>query len=412
MNKNPLMVLISAVAVIVLVAGTCSAGFAGGYFFAQGGNVVGEMPSVPQSNQGDESTAEPEVLFQPFWEAWDVIHEYYVDQPVDDLALMRGAIRGMVDALDDQHTSYLDPVEYKDLTSDLSGEYEGIGALVTTDSEFLTIVEPFKGSPAEGAGLIAGDKIIAVDGEDVTGVLPELVRQRVLGPKGSEVILTILREGVEEPFDVSIIRASIIVPTVESEMLEGNVAYIKLRSFSATSAQDIEEQISALLEEEPVGLILDLRNNGGGLLTAAVEITSQFVEDGVVVYEQIGDGTLETNAVIKGGIATDIPMVILVNEFSASASEVLAGALQDYDRAQLVGVTTFGKGTVQVSIPLNDDEGAVKVTIARWLTPDQRQIHEVGLEPDVVVERTQEDIESGRDPQLDKAVEILTGVAK
>lgn len=412
MNKNPLMVLVSAIAVVVLLAGTCSAGFAGGYFFAQGGNVIGGMPSVPQSDQGSEATKEPEALFQPFWEAWDVVHEYYVDQPVDDLALMRGAIRGMVDALEDQHTSYLDPVEYKDLTSDLSGEYEGIGALVTTDSEFLTIVEPFKGSPAEKAGLIAGDKIIAVDGEDVTGVLPELVRQRVLGPKGSEVILTILREGVDEPFDVRIIRASIIVPTVESEMLEGKVAYIKLRSFSATSAQDLKEQISVLLKEQPVGLILDLRNNGGGLLTAAVEITSQFIADGVVVYEQFGDGTLETNAVIKGGIATDIPMVILVNEFSASASEVLAGALQDYDRAQLVGVTTFGKGTVQVSIPLDNDEGAVKVTIARWLTPEKRQIHEVGLEPDVVVERTQEDIESGRDPQLDKAVEILTGVAK
>ena len=231
---------------------------------------------------------------------------------------------------------------------------------------------------------------------------------KVLGPAGTSVTLTILREGVEEPFDVTITRAKIIVPSVEYEMLEGNVAYIRLNSFSDTSVNELHAALEDLLAQEPVGLILDLRNNGGGFLTSAIDIGSEFIPEGVIAYEEYGDGTRDTYNASGDGIAYNIPMVVLVNEYSASASELVAGALQDYGRATLVGVTTFGKGSVLIWIPLSDEQGAVRVTIARWLTPKERWIHEIGLVPEYVVELTDEDLAAGNDPQLQKAIELLT----
>lgn len=364
-----------------------------------------ECPDCPYVDPSGNTPDANEDLFAPFWEAWDIVHEEYVDQPLDDEVLMQGAIDGMMEALGDRHSSYMTPEEFEQANQSLEGEYEGIGAWVDITGDYVEIISPMKGSPAQEAGLQPKDKIIAVDGEDMTGVPGDLVLQRILGPAGTDVTLTIQRG--EEIFDVTITRANIIVPTVEYEMLEGDIAYIALYNYGDKSTPQLREALENLLAQDPKGLIFDLRDNGGGYLNTAIQVVSEFIGDGVVMYEQYGDGTTYTYDAIPGGLATEIPLVVLVNEGTASASEITAGAIQDYGRAPLVGVTTYGKGTVQSWIALEDNAGGIRVTIARWLTPDGRQISEIGLEPDYIVEMTEEDYEAGRDPQLDKAIEVL-----
>ncbi len=404
---------IALVAVILLV-GAFSTGFVVAQF------VPGDTPAAvslltdigyPTSiDPGEVGTPEDlEQLFIPFWQAWELVHEQYVDQPVDNEVLMRGAIDGMLKSLGDPHTSYLDPEQYQILTAHLEGEeaYEGIGAYVDTTGDYLTIISPMPGSPAEKAGLQSGDKIIAIDGKDMTGIDGEVVRKQVLGPAGSSVILTILREG-QEPFDVKVTRASISIPGLESRMLDENLGYIHLLLFGDKTKEDLREALKELLAENPDGLVLDLRYNGGGYLTTAIDVASEFIDNGVVMYEEFGDGNRTTYKARSGGLATDIPLVVLINEGSASASEIVAGAIQDRKRGAIVGVTSFGKGSVQVPTTLKDDQGAVRITVARWLTPSERTINLKGLEPDYVVEITEEDIETGIDPQLQKAIELLT----
>lgn len=403
---------------VLFVATVFAGGFALG-FFANNFDIPGleapvsaqpTLPLVPLSTPegANESTPEElQTLFKPFWEAWDLVHTQYVDQPVDDVALMQGAIRGMLAALGDQHTSFMDPQEFEDANAGLEGTYEGIGAYVDTSGEYLTVISPIKNSPAEAAGLRSGDKIVAIDGEDMTGITPELARRRVLGPAGSVVKLTIVREGEEEPLVVEITRAQIVVASVEHEMLENGVGYVKINTFGDTTTRELRDALRDILDQEPRGLILDMRNNGGGYLQTAVQVVSQFIPEGVVLIERYGDGTRDTYEAQAGGLATEIPLVVLVNEGTASASEIVAGAIQDYGRGKLVGMTTFGKGSVQIWSPLSDNQGAVRVTIAKWLTPKERTIHEVGLTPDFEVELTEEDFKAQLDPQLDKAIEVL-----
>jgi carboxyl-terminal processing protease len=346
-------------------------------------------------------------LFKPFWQAWDLVHENFVDQPISDVELMRGAISGMMAALGDQHTSYLDPTQFEESNAQLQGEeYEGIGAWVDISGEFLTIISPMPGSPAEKAGLRAEDKVVGVNGEDVTGLDGESVRQKIIGPRGTTVILTIQREG-QENFDVEVERANIVVPSVESKMLDNNIAYIRLYTFGDDTARDLRKAIKELNGQDPIGMILDLRNNGGGYLETAIDVASEFIPDGVIMYEEYGDGSRDIYEARKGGSASDIPLVVLINGGSASASEIVAGAIQDRGRGQLVGETSFGKGSVQTYNALVDEQGAVRITIARWLTPRERQINEIGLEPDVKVEITEENMTAGVDPQLEQAIELL-----
>jgi len=264
-----------------------------------------------------------------------------------------------------------------------------------------------EGSPAEAAGLKSGDLIIAVDGEDMLGVDPSLVLRDVLGPAGSTVVLTIEREGLDEPFDVSIVREKIVIPLVTSKMLDNNIAYLQIIQFGDKTEADVKSHLRELLKNDPTGLVLDLRNNPGGYLETAIGVTSQFISNGVIMYEVHGTGEEVTFTARSNGLATDIPLVVLVNEGSASASEITAGAIQDRGRGKLVGATTFGKGTVQSWSTLVDEQGAVKITIARWLTPNRTQIHGVGLTPDYIVELTEADAEAKLDPQLDRAVELL-----
>ena len=416
MSRRILLLGVGAAIVLLLVAGSFSVGmFVGGVFNESETPTASTVLQATveeiletKTPQETSAPADLEELFKPFWQSWDVVHELYIDQPVNDETMMQGAIKGMMESLGDQHSSYMDPDQHRQANIPLDGEYDGIGAWVDGTGEYLTIVSPMADSPAEKAGLKPGDQIIAVDGEDMTGIDGSLVIRKVLGPAGTSLTLTIFREGEPEPFDVTLKRARIILPIVESEMLEGNIAYVKLNNFSGNATEILIDHLEELLPQEPVGLILDLRYNPGGDRDTAVEVASQFIGDGVIMYQVYGDGSRDTFEAVEGGLATDIPIVVLINEGSASASEIVAGAIQDYERGTLVGMLTFGKGSVQNLIPLVDDQGLVRVTSARWLTPNGRTIHELGVEPDVIIELTEEDFEAERDPQLDKAIELLT----
>ncbi len=417
--KKSIWILIGIAAGLVLITSAFSAGAIVGNLLLPRSDLswfskpTQAIPYTTDGTTSADSTPElsAEELFIPFWEAWDIIHDQYIDQPVDNTALMRGAISGMLDALGDQHTSYMDPDQYMQANIPMNGEYEGIGAWVDTTSEYLTIISPMPNSPAETAGLLPGDQVIMIDGEDMTGIDGSLVIRQVLGPAGSKVVLTIRREGEMELFEVTIIREKIIIPSIDSRMLDENIGYVQILTFGADTQSELRENLTNILDQNPVGLIVDLRNNGGGYLQTAVEVGSEFIADGVILYEDYGtDKGMDEYVSIEGGLATDIPLVLLVNEGSASASEIVAGAIQDHQRGPLVGATTFGKGSVQNWIELTNQQGAVRVTIARWLTPDKRQIHEEGLIPKYPVEFTEEDYEAELDPQLDKAIEVLLDI--
>jgi len=413
-NKT-LKYIFASLLVITIGLGSFAGGFVTGHLasveglpFLDADQVFIPVPTVSPEQQAS-TPEEIQDLFTPFWEAWNLVHNNYVDQPVDDVALMRGAISGMLQALGDEHSSYMDPEGYAQANDSLEGEYEGIGAYVDTTTEYLTITSPMPGSPAEDAGLKPGDQVMAIDGEDMTGLPGEAVRLKIIGPAGTTVHLTVKREGENDLLEFVITREKIEVQSASGEMLEHEIAYVQVATFGTNTTPELVATLEDLMAQNPKGIILDLRNNGGGFLQTSVEVTSQFVDEGVVLYEQYGSGERTTFEVISGGLATDenIPMVVLINEGSASASEIVAGALQDLGRAELVGVTSYGKGSVQNWIPLSGDNGAVRITIAKWLTPNERTIHQVGLTPEHVVEITDEDRLADRDPQLEKAVEVL-----
>ncbi|MFH2039960.1 MAG: S41 family peptidase [Chloroflexota bacterium] len=411
MLKNKVVrVILVLIVVGILISGSFAGGFLAGHYIPVSSSVLPSyVPTATisvDSSQGG-TPQDLQTLFKPFWETWQILHDNYVDQPLDNLTLMRGAITGMMESLGDQHSSYMDPQEYSDANVSINGKYEGIGAYVDTTGEYLTIINPMKGFPAEKAGLMPGDEIRAIDGEDMTGINPELVRLKVIGPAGSSVHLSVYRSDGDQTLEFDIVRENINIPSVTGELTKDNLAYVTITTFGDETTSDLRRILKELMPQKPKGLILDLRDNGGGYLTTAIEVASEFIGDGVIMVEQYGDDTRETYEAIKGGQATDIPMIVLVNEFSASASEIVAGAIQDRGRAQLLGVTTYGKGSVQNWIPLSDNQGAIRVTVAKWLTPNGNTIHEIGLSPDVVVERTTEDYKAGLDPQLDAAIAIL-----
>ena len=417
MDKNIKIILGIFVSVILL-----SGAFAGGFIVGQvvpsniqipfNGDVATPFaPPTVTSEQQSSTPSELQTLFTPFWETWTLIHEQYVVQPVDDVQLLEGAINGMLQTLTSGRNYYLNPEALEQTNASLNGkEYEGIGAYVDVSGSYLTVISPIKGSPADQAGLRPRDQFIAIDGEDMTGISPETALQKVLGPEGTNVTLTILRAGTDEPFDVTITRAKIITPLVESEMLPDDIAYVRLNTFGDTADQELRKALEILLAKNPKGLVFDLRYNGGGYLYQGIAVASEFLPaDQVVVYERLADGSLEENISTGNSITLDIPMVVLVNEGSASASEIVAGALQDYGRAKLVGVITYGKGSVQSMNPLSDGSVAA-ITSAHWLTPDKRLIQDIGLTPDIYVEYTPEDFEADRDPQLDAAIQTLLAI--
>jgi len=367
-----------------------------------------DAPTAEMTARQANTPKEVIETFSPFWEAWNKLSYLELPDDATPTTMMRFALTGMVAALDDPYTNYRDPELSERWNTQLSGEYEGIGAWVDVETEFLTIISPIQGTPAEEAGLRPGDQIIAVDGIDMTGVDPNVVLKRVVGDAGTKVILTIAREDIE-PFDVEIIREKITLPYIESEILEGGIAYLRLVRFYNGADLDLRETMADLFAQNPKALIFDLRGNGGGYLHTVVNITSEFITEENVLIEVFSDGSEKTYPTRSAkGIATEIPLVVLIDEGSASASEIFAGAVKDYQRGILVGQTTFGKGVVQVPVTLPDDHGTLSITIAKWLTPNGTEIHEIGIDPDYFVEYTMDDFDQGLDPQLDKAIELLT----
>ncbi len=339
--------------------------------------------------------------FDVFWDAWHILEKDFFGE-AEHQTMIDGAIEGMVEALDDPYTQYVDPEQNAIVREDDTGKFEGIGATVDMIGGQLTIISPLEGSPADEAGLKAGDVILEVGGTSIEDMdLLEAV-SLVRGPEGSAVTLTIRREGVADPFSISIVRAEIELATVKSRMLSDEVSYLAIRSFNGRTVEELDEALRNLEEQGAQALVLDLRNNPGGFLDAAVETVSRFVAEGPAAWWQDADGSSRPLDV-KERQTYDWPMIVLVNKGSASASEIVAGALQDSGRAVLVGTRTFGKGSVQNVHQLRNG-GSIRVTTAHWLTRDKQEINGVGLEPD---HRVTQPEEAEMDHQLNIAQSIL-----
>ena len=322
--------------------------------------------------------------------ALGVIKDKYVEpDKIDGTMLTEGAIKGMVDALNDPHSTYLTPEQYQLTQSSLSGNFEGIGAYVGMDNGTVSIIAPIPGTPAEKAGLKAGDLILEIDGKSTAGMNVDEVVLVIRGPKGTSVTLTILHKDETQPVTLTITRAAINVPSVVFEM-KGTIADIRITNFSQTTDDEIIPVLQTISNNGATGIILDLRQDPGGYLTTCIAVASHFINDGVVVSVVDRDGNKETSSVVKTSVKTSLPMVVLVDQYSASASEVLTGALQDHQRAVIAGTVTYGKGSVNNLIELPDGSG-IYITIARWLTPDGHLIEGKGIQPDQPVDFTKVD---------------------
>lgn len=336
------------------------------------------MPSSRASEEDDLDT---------FFQAWDLVQERFVDrEALDRTELEYAAIRGLLEALGDEgHTRFLTPEELAQHRSDIAGSFSGIGALLGEDQGLPVIVSPFDGSPAESAGLQAGDVIVAVDGQDVTAWSLGDIVDAVRGPEGTQVVLTVRRSGTDGTLEVAIVRGEIAVPAVTWTMVPGtDVALVRLSRFSANASKEMATALEGVKASGATALILDVRNNPGGLLEQAIEVTSHFLDGGNVLQEEDAQGQRRAFPVKRGRQATDLPLVVLINEGSASSAEILAGAIQDHRRGTLVGSTTFGTGTVLRTFTL-DDGSALMLGTSQWLTADGRLIRKQGIEPDIVL---------------------------
>ncbi len=406
-----LSVLALAMALVAILAG--SALFISGY-------SLGRQTAVEPGTPASEDAA-----FRPFWDTYHMINDRYAGGDVQRDNLIQGAIRGMIESLGDPYSTYLSSDEYRKSLQGISGQFEGIGAEIATEGLDgtkgctplsatcrLVITNPLPGSPAAGAGLLPGDIILAVDGVTLDGLTIDGARDKIRGPKGTIVTLNVQR-GRGTAFDLPITRDVVQEKEVDSRVLaSGAVGYVRVRGFSDSAADATVAAFAEHLKAGRTKLILDLRGDPGGFITAARKIASQFIASGVLFYEQDASGTQVATEALGDGIATDpkLRIVCLIDGGSASASEIVAGALQDTKRATLVGQTSFGKGTIQQWQELTGEGGAFKLTIARWLTPDKRWIHKVGLTPDVLV-TLPDRLPAGSDPTLDKALQVLDAAA-
>ncbi len=415
--------------IILAIAGTCFlalfflVGFGFGYKYlserqlSAAGQVLNGK-EVPQYLEND-------VNFQEFWQVWDYVKKNYVKANILDSQLFYGAVSGIVESLGDPYSVFLNPEVSKKFSDELSGSFEGIGAEIGLRENQLTIIAPLPGTPADRAGLRAGDLVLTIDGKDTSNMALDYAVSIIRGQKGTKVTLKIYRTGEDQPRELVIARDKIEIDSVrfvketfdkesnktvtkEYELMDGNIAYIQLRYFNENTLGDWNKTIQTVLSKNPKGIILDLRNNPGGFLQTAIEIAGEWVNGKNVVLERLRDGTVieyKANAIAR---LANIPTLVLVNGGSASGSEIVAGALQDYGLAKLVGETTFGKGSVQ-DLKEFSDGSSVKLTIAEWLTPKGKNINEAGIEPDVKVELTKDDYDNNRDPQLEKALLLLRG---
>ncbi len=391
-----------------------------GYWVGQGGPEEIASPPLPQVQDIKEPKPEygevldkdsikeyllKDVEFNLFWDVWNLLQRRYVDRPIQETTLFYGALNGMVNALNLPYTVFLDPNTYKEFSSDLEGNFEGIGAEIGLKKGILVIIAPLPKSPAENTGLRPGDIVLEIDHKDTTGIALDQAVKWIRGKKGTSVLLKIFRKEWDAPKEITIIRDTINVESVAAEIRD-NLMIIKVSHFNADTMTLFNQAAEEALSKKVKGVIVDLRGNPGGYLDGAIEMGSFWVRDDVIVIEKFSDGR-ERKYRSKGPAKLEkMKTVILVNEGSASASEIVAGALKDYKKASIVGKKTFGKGSVQVLEELKDGS-ALKITVAKWLTPSRKDITEQGIEPDILVDKTEKDYEEEKDPQLDKAMSLF-----
>ena len=362
-----------------------------------------------ETGSGDLTDPATQVNLNLLWKVWDLLLDNYIDpSALNTDKMLYGAISGLVEGIGDPYSMFMTPKENTDFRESLDGILQGIGAELMQREGAIVIVAPLRGSPAEKAGLQPGDIILSVNGESPGNSLTDAVK-KIRGPKGSQVILLIAREGTPEPFEVTITRDEITVPSVESairETDEGSVLVITVNQFGDQTVTEVESMLNDYDDGNLLGIIIDVRYNGGGYLDRAVELVSLFLAEGKVVSVERRDGDAVEHFASGRPVDTDTPIVVLINEGTASASEIFAGALQDHDRATIIGKQSFGKGTVQEIYDLQDG-ASVRITVAHWITPGGRNLSKEGVTPDIEVERAPDDAEEGADPQMDAAIKYL-----
>ena len=405
LNLKQIRLIILAIALIVLVGGI-------GYRLGEQGIVINI--GGPKKITIDRTTPNDKNLdFSLFWTTWDRLSAAYLDkEALKPQEMIYGAIKGMIASLGDPYTVFLPPEENKEAKEDLNGSFEGVGIQLGYQDDRLAVIAPLSGMPAEKVGVKTGDLILKIDDRETIDItLPEAVKL-IRGPKGTTIKLTLLHKGDREPYEASIVRGTIIIASVEVEFLEGEIAHLKLMRFGDRTSDEWLEAVDEIVSHQPTikGVILDLRNNPGGYLSGSIFIASEFLStssvdefSGLVVQQEYADGTKESYSVDRMGKITQQPLVVLVNQGSASASEIVAGALRDYGRAVIVGETTFGKGTIQEAEDLPGGAG-LHVTTARWLLPSGESIDKNGITPDNQIE---DDLETEEDEQLSEAIKIL-----
>ena len=389
--------------------------FGAGMYFSKKNEIISELAKdevvylgklTGKYSQADGVLTQ-DIDFSLFWDVWDALKKDYVDQAdINEKEMFYGALRGLVASVDDPYTVFMDPLLSKEFEDDLAGTFEGIGAEIGIRDQILTIIAPLDGMPAQIAGLKAGDKVFAIDDESTMGISIDAAVRKIRGAEGTDVTLTISREGMDEVENITITRGVIVVKSVNTELRDDDILVVKITNFNGDTSNLFNDAVREILSKDPKGVILDLRNNPGGFLDTSIEVSSEWIEEGVVVIEQFSDD--RQNEYLSRGRARlkDYLTVVLVNEGSASASEIVAGALRDHEEATIVGMQTYGKGSVQ-SLQEFSDGSSAKITVAKWMTPNGSSINKEGVTPDVVVDLTIEDFEADLDPQMDKAVEIL-----
>ncbi|MBU4421951.1 S41 family peptidase [Patescibacteria group bacterium] len=389
--------------VVVLLVVFSSGVYAGKFLFLYKNKQFELKQLVDKDAQPDFVVADT-VDFKMFWDVWGKIKKEYVHAPIDEMTMFYGAMQGMAASLGDPYTLFFPPTVAEEFKQDLAGEFNGIGAEVGIKDEQLIVVAPLADSPAEKAGLLPGDKILAIDSKDTKGIALEYAVKQIRGKDGTSVKLLISRKNLETAKEIEVVRSKIVIKSVQWRM-ENDLAYVQILQFGNDTKKEFDDAVKKIILKNPEGIIIDLRNNPGGFLDAAVAMAGEWVPDKPVVYERYSGQDTGLTAYGKGRLK-DFKTVILINKGSASASEIVSGALKDYNKAILVGEKTFGKGSVQDYTEYKDGS-ALKMTIALWLTPNGTSIDGEGIEPNYVVEYTEDDYKNGEDPQLSKAKELL-----
>ncbi len=398
--------IIRLISITLTVAVLLASGFAVGFRF---GKMVPETIVIKEIS--GTSAGQPSAInFGTFWQAWNTVNENYLNaEKINAQDKVYGAISGLVGSLKDPYSIFFPPKENKKFQEDVQGNFGGIGAEIGIKKNQLVVVAPLKDTPAERAGLKAEDMILKINSTSTDGMTVDDAVKLIRGPENTDVTLMIMREEWEKPKDFKITRGKIIVPTLDLTMKDGNIAYIQLYTFNSNADYLFYQAATKALSGGARGIILDLRNNPGGYLEVAVDLGGWFLPKGtLIVKEESRNGNVEVLKASGNAALVGLPVVVLMNGGSASASEILAGALRDNNVAKLIGEKSFGKGTVQELIPLQDGS-TIKLTIAHWVLPSGKILDNGGLDPDIEVKITDDDIKNKKDPQLDKALEVIRG---